>query len=89
MAREKTERNQRMYDLFIHGYTVSDCARWAGVSVSRATRIIHGKWPKGVRKHGETGYNHFGCRCEICRAANAAKQRQWFYANRNTERTSK
>jgi hypothetical protein len=36
----------------------------------------------GMQKHGIVGYRRHKCRCSICRAANAAAYRRWYWRNK-------
>jgi hypothetical protein len=40
------------------------------------------KEPKGGFMHGSSGYDNYGCRCDVCRAGNAAKQKRIRESNR-------
>lgn len=41
------------------------------------------KTPEGGFRHGESGYVNYGCRCDVCKRANADKTNR--LRNRNSE----
>lgn len=41
------------------------------------------KPPEGGFTHGASGYDNYGCRCDVCKEGNAAKQKRLRESNRD------
>lgn len=56
----------------------SGTGKWGGWSSRLAGKLSHIMTNLKEIKHGtNSGYSHYKCRCDECKAANAAKAREW------------
>lgn len=65
------------------GHSLEHVAEWFGITTTQARNALYragirlGRRPRTPRHGTATEYKAYGCRCEACRAANAAQVRAW------------